>query len=466
MSLVLLSLLPTLYGEDTNTKEGKDALKNDHGPNAGQHNSAFGFDALYNNTLGSDNTGIGFDALATNKGGSDNVAVGSQALVGNTTGDANTANGFQALLSNTTGVHNTGIGLAALAANTNGAYNTGIGSEALVSNTTGSENTATGLQALYSNTTGRNNTADGLGALLNNTTGEENTANGFAAMAENTRGSANAVNGFWALHNNTNGYGNTANGWEALISNTTGAGNTGNGWEVLFLNTTGRFNTADGLGALYNNSTGNYNTALGVNAGYNLTTGDNNIDIGNFNLSTSSSSDIAGQSDTIRIGHPSVHTATYIAGIRGITTGNANALAVVIDSAGQLGTISSSARFKKEIKPIGDASESLLQLKPVTFYYKNDNQGIPQFGLVAEEVARVNPNLVVRDEKGDIYTVRYEAVNAMLLNEFLKEHRQVQAQQKEMDELKAQLKEQAAAIQKISARLEFRQRSRQVAIDR
>src|SRR5207249_1179045 len=148
-------------------------------------------------------------------------------------------------------------------------------------------------------------------------------------------------------------------------------------------------------------------------------------------------------------GFGSPQTRTFIAGIRGRTTANANAVPVVIDSAGQLGTTSSSRRFKKQIKPMDQTSEAILGLKPVTFHYKSDSTGTPQFGLIAEEVAEVNPDLIMRDDKGEIYTVRYEAVNAMLLNEFLKEHQKVEAQEATMTELK---KDFQAAIAKLNAR--------------
>jgi DNA-directed RNA polymerase specialized sigma54-like protein len=160
-----------------------------------------------------------------------------------------------------------------------------------------------------------------------------------------------------------------------------------------------------------------------------------------------------------------------MAGIRGVTTGNANAIPVLIDSVGQLGTMSSSGRFKKEIKPMAKASEAILALKPVTFHYKSDQTATPQFGLIAEEVVKVNPDLVVRDENGDIYTVRYDAVNAMLLNEFLKEHRafaeeqhKVDQQQKEIDVLKNELKEQRSLIQKVSDKVELNQPAARVVL--
>jgi hypothetical protein len=208
-------------------------------------------------------------------------------------------------------------------------------------------------------------------------------------------------------------------------------------------NTTGSNNTANGLNALFSN-TGSNNTAVGVGAGSSLTTGDNNIDIGN--------SGVDGESDTICIGSE-FQTRTFIAAIR-VTTGIADAVNVVIDSNGQLGTASSSRRFKKEIKPMDQTSEAILALKPVTFHYKSDTTDTPQFGLIAEEVAKVNPDLVVRDKDGKPYSVRYDQVNAMLLNEFLKEHRKVQELGKGMEVLTAQLKGQAAQIQKVSAQLE------------
>ena len=206
----------------------------------------------------------------------------------------------------------------------------------------------------------------------------------------------------------------------------------------------GDFNTAVGNSALLSNTTGSSNIALGASAGITITAGDRNIDIGNTG--------VAADTDTIRIG--TIQTRTFIAGIRGVTTGNNNAVPVFIDSNGQLGTTSSSRRFKKEIKPMNSTSEAILALKPVTFHYKSDKTNTPQFGLIAEDVAAVKPDLVVRDENGEIYTVRYEAVNAMLLNEFLKEHSTVQELKNEIAALTATVKEQAAQIQKVSAQLE------------
>jgi uncharacterized coiled-coil protein SlyX len=193
---------------------------------------------------------------------------------------------------------------------------------------------------------------------------------------------------------------------------------------------------ASGVQALFNNTTGSSNIALGFNAGFNLTSGNNNIDIGNTG--------VAGDANIIRLGMMGTQRATFIAGIRDATTANANAVPVVIDSAGQLGTVSSSVRFKDHIATMGQASQAVFGLKPVTFHYKNDNQNVPQFGLIAEEVAKVDPNLVVRDEDGQIYTVRYEAVNAMLLNEFLKEHRKLEEQEATITEMMSAIAKQQA----------------------
>jgi hypothetical protein len=309
----------------------------------------------------------------------------------------------------------------------------------------GNANTADGAGVLLNLTTGINNSGFGYFALGNDTTGQGNTAIGRTALLHNINGFFNTATGFDALRANTSGFWNTATGYRALYKNN-GVANTANGLQALLNNTTGTGNTATGFGALLNN-TGSNNIAIGNSAGSNLTTGDNNIDIG--------AAGKAGDIDTIKIGTAGTHFAVFIAGIRGVKTLNANAVPVVIDSGGQLGTMSSSVRFKKEIKPMDQTSEGILALKPVTFQYKGDATDTPQFGLIAEDVAKVNPDLVVRDGKGEIYTVRYEAVNAMLLNEFLKEHQTVQNQQKEIDALKAELKEQRAFIQKVNDKLEL-----------
>jgi hypothetical protein len=379
-----------------------------------------------------------------------NTAEGQDALFSRTTGDFNTAIGGHALYGDTTGNSNTAVGAFSLAANSSGAQNVAVGQGALRYNTIGIQNAANGFQALYRNTIGFQNTASGYQALYSNTTGEDNTANGSFALYANTGGFNNTANGFQALNNNTDGSENTATGVDALVSNTTGSSNTATGESALFRNT-GNNNTADGTGALFSNTTGNNNIALGAGAGQILTTGDNNIDIGNFG--------IADESNTIRLGVEGTQAATFIAGIYNVNEGG-TILPVYVNSNGRLGTQapSSSQRFKKEIKPMDKASEAILGLKPVTFHYKSDKTGSPQFGLIAEEVAKVNPDLVVCDENGEIYTVRYDAVNAMLLNEFLKEHCKVEKlegtvmqQRRDFEAAVAQL---TAQVQKVSAQLE------------
>jgi hypothetical protein len=325
--------------------------------------------------------------------------------------------------------------------------NTAEGQTALLSLTTGGFNTAVGFLSLRSNTTNSFNTAIGAGTLLANTA-DENTATGAGALLSNTTG-----------------FRNTADGAFALFSNTTGVANTATGREALFTNTGGNSNTAVGPGALIS-STGSSNTALGVNAGIAVTTANSVICIGSVGRN--------------------VNNGCFIGNIRSRQTQIADAIPVLIDSNEQLGTVSSSRRFKREIKPMDKASEAILALKPVAFHYKSDKTNTPQFGLIAEEVAEVNPDLVVRDKNGEIYTVRYDAVNAMLLNEFLKEHRKVEEQsckienqarkiqeeqttithlQKEMEIVIAHSKEQDSQIQRVSAQLQISNPVKRVAAE-
>jgi trimeric autotransporter adhesin len=356
----------------------------------------------------------------------------------------NTAEGNFALLNLTTGLFNTAVGLFSLAANTNGNSNTGVGASALRNNTTGSANTAVGADALNRNQNGFDNTAVGIQALFANTFGHFNTALGSDSLHSNRTGDANTALGVAALANN-NANQNTAVGCRALVSNTTGFINTAVGYATLFKNTTGLGNTAIGMKALENDTTGGGNIAVGVRAGSSIVTGNSNIHIGNSGL--------PGDSETMRIGQ--FQTATYIAGISGQTA--SGGAAVFVNTDGKLGTLTSSARFKTDIKPMDNTSEAILALKPVTFRYKKeiDTQRTPQFGLIAEDVEKVNPDLVVRDKEGKPYSVRYEAVSAMLLNEFLKARRQIDVQQKQIDAL-------TAGLQKVSARLEASKPASQV----
>jgi trimeric autotransporter adhesin len=275
------------------------------------------------------------------------------------------------------------------------------------------------------------NTAEGEDALFSLTSGYDNVAVGYQALYGNTSGILNTGTGYRVLYANTTGKGNTATGNGALSRNTIGGNNTATGYHALFLNTTGQNNTGEGKFALDANTTGSNNIALGCKAGSSLTTGSNNIDIGNVGA--------AGETGTLRIGTPGTQTVAYMAGVYGAIEPSGVYLTVGPD--GHLGTVASSARFKEEIRPMMDASEAVLKLKPVAFRYKEelDPEKTPQFGLIAEEVEKVNPALVVRTADGKAYTVRYDAVNAMLLNEFLKEHRRV-------EELEHEARRQEAAI--------------------
>jgi hypothetical protein len=313
----------------------------------------------------------------------------------------NTAEGQSALLSLTIGTYNTALGLYSLVSLTDGKFNTGVGAGTLLGNTA-NENTATGA-----------------GALLSDTTGGGNTANGVFALFLNTTGSFKMAAGDSALFNNAIGTENTAVGLSALLSNTSGSGN-----------------TAVGIDALLNNTAGNSNIAIGSGAGGSIITANNVICIGTA------------------VGD-NVSNTTWIANVFGTATVSGTTRPVIVSNTGQLGTVSSSRRFKKQIRPMDQASESILALKPVTCRYKTDKTNAPQFGLVAEDVDAVNPDLVMRDQEGKPYIVRYDQVNAMLLNEFLKKHRTVQDQQKEIDTLKAELKEQRGLIQKISEKVEL-----------
>ena len=436
-----------------NTGVGLNALNSN---TLGSDNTAYGYGALFSNTSGSDNTASGAGALSNNITGSQNAAFGSGALGANTSGGHNTAIGFSALAANTTGTGNTAIGHQSLAANVTGVDNTAIGGGVLTSNTV-SENTGVGHHALNFNTTGSYNEAVGADALLDNTSGSDNTANGYQALTANTTGYDNTANGYKTLWHNTNGFYNTANGDQALFSVASGFENTANGYEALYYNIgsdntangtyallwnqSGSNNTADGVLALFNNTSGNTNIALGYQAGYNLTTGGYNIDIGNQG--------VAAESRVIRIGTQGTQNNTFIAGIYNTAVSGS---AVVVNSSGQLGVAPSSRRFKENIRTMDDVSDVLYALQPVTFRYKPgiDPQSTPQFGLIAEEVERVDPNLVVHDQEHGIYTVRYEAVNAMLLNEFLKEHKTVEAQSTEIQNLEKKLDELQAVVKQLA----------------
>src|SRR6266498_3507065 len=416
----------------------------------------------------------------------------------------NTAEGQSALFSLTSGIYNTAVGIFSLESNAAGNFNTAIGAGALFA-TTSDENTATGAGALFSNSTGEANTAQGVFALFNNTDGSNNTANGLEALFTNRTGQGNTATGAQALFfnngdptNNEASY-NSAFGDYALFGNTTGYGNSAFGSGALDLNNSGSFNTAAGFLALGGSfalgdgtiATGNHNTALGAVSLSSTTEGFQNTavgagalannTIGSFNIALGSPTggNVTTASNVICIGHPglNVDNSCFIGHIRDALVAP-DAIPVLIDSAGKLGTTSgSSRRFKKEIKPMDRASESILRLKPVSFHYKNDSKRTTQFGLIAEEVAEVNADVVVRDDNGDICTVRYDAVNAMLLNEFLKEHKKVgeleatvaeqqKSFQSKLAEQERQIKALAAGLQKVSAEVEISRPTLQMVVNK
>jgi len=336
-------------------------------------------------------------------------------------------------------------------------YNTAEGQNALFSRTTGVWNTALGALSLFGDTTGNGNTAVGINVLRNNVIGSFNTAVGLNALYFNNGDPTNSEASL-----------NSAFGTSALFHNTIGDDNCAFGANALYSNTTGFGNTAVGAEALENLTDGRNNIALGSGAGGGSVMGNNNIYIGNGgNL----------ESSTIRIGIQGVQTKTFIAGIS--TAAIVTGAAVAVDGNGQLGVALSSRRFKRQIKPMDQTSESILALKPVTFYYKSDTTRTPQFGLVAEEVQKVNPALVALDKEGKPYSVRYDQVNAMLLNEFLKEHRKVERQADEIQQQKATIRElkremgtvldrlgeQDSKIQKVSAQIEANRPRSQVVLN-
>jgi trimeric autotransporter adhesin len=453
-----------------NTAEGQNALQNVN-TGVGINNTAVGFNALTSDTTGAFNVAIGSGALQSNIDGFQNMAIGAEALANNITGNFNMAIGFRALFMNT-----------------------------------GGRNSAVGAAALRNNAGAFDNTAIGSTAMRENTTGEENVAIGSGALSANTDGDFNAATGAFALQVNTSGERNTATGNSAMFSNTTGDRNVATGNATLGRNTAGDDNTAVGQGALFNTITGSGNTAVGQNAGSGFTGADsNNICIG------ADTPGVAGQSNTIRIGTNLAYggmsmfpigftigsgfpgngieylqfLGSSISIASGFPTTNGSSSCFVggifnqtplagshfvqVAANGKLTDASlSSRRFKKDIAAMDKASEGILALKPVTFHWKNDNTNEPEFGLVAEEVAEVNLDWITRNPEGEISGVRYETIPILLLNEFLKEHKKVEEQQasiadlkstvalqqKEMQVLTAQLKEQAAQIQKVSAQLE------------
>ena len=353
--------------------------------------------------VGSFVAAIGEDGSVTCEDGGDanaNTSYGESALsaVGDASG--NTAIGYQALRDNVSGRWNTATGADALGKNTVGQYNSAYGVNALWRNLSGNSNTGIGLGALQQNSSGNNNTATGSGALSGNSTGDNNTAVGESALHDNAAGSANTALGYTALSSSADSDNNTAVGYAALWDHSSGASN----------------------------------VALGNFAGSGNTTGSFNVSI--------ASPGVEGENNTTRIGTAGEQRRAFVAGIRGVTTGIADAVTVVIDSNGQLGTISSSARFKTDVNDMGDASGRLLALRPVTFQYKGayDDGARPlEYGLIAEEVAEIFPELVVFGEEDRPETVKYRLLSSLLLNEVQKQHTTLSGQEAEIAELKTQL---------------------------
>jgi hypothetical protein len=439
-----------------NTGNGWQALSSN---TTGAENTANGFGALRVNTTGGANVANGYEALYYNTGGGANTATGWEALYSNTTGSYNTATGYQTLISNSTGVYNTASGTWALVLNTTGNYNTGSGTSALYFNTTGSANTASGYEALFSNTTGSyntangyqalykttgsNSTATGYQALYSSTTGYYNTANGFQALYGATTGSYNTAIGYAAIPNSSNTWSNVAVGYHGLLNTTTGDLNTAVGTEALALDVSGSNNVALGFDALYNN-TGSNNIGIGLYGGVSLTTGNYNIDIGN--------SGVAGESYVTRIGTEGTQAAAYIAGIYNNNTGGNY---VYVNSSGQLSSLSSSRRFKQDIRDMGDTTNAVMGLRPVRFRYKSQGaKGPEQYGLIAEEVQKVAPDLVGRGQDGQIDSVRYDKVNILLLNEVQKQHRAIEAMKQQ---LHAQINKQQQQIRAQQVQLKIQQ---------
>jgi Chaperone of endosialidase len=325
------------------------------------------------------------------------------------------------------------------------AANTAMGTDALIGLTSGYYNTAAGYVALYLNQTGSYNTAFGAAALFENT-GTDNTAVGAFALEVNGSGGGNTAVGYQALGSNTGGGENTAVGQQALLNNTGGLFNVAVGQGALQANVNGSSNTAVGETALLN-ATGGGNIAIGEKAGELLGAGNNNVYLG--------SSGASSESGAIRIGG-TAQTATYVAGI---STAQVTGSAVYVTSAGQLGVLASSERFKTDVAPMGSATTELRRLRPVTFQLKTDSSGTRQYGLIAEEVDQVYPELVIRDGSGKVQGVRYEELAPMLLNEVQQQERQLLEQQhklREIDQLKQQLRQQARQLAELQQQLRTR----------
>ena len=469
-----------------NTALGSGAL----GLATASSNTAVGWAAMVATTTGAGNTAVGAQALDANTAGTSNVAVGANALGANVTASNNTAVGANALLANT-GASNTAVGANALDANTSGTSNVAVGAEALGANSIGAANVAVGTGALQANFAAHN-VAVGFGALNANLTGTLNTALGYRAMAENTTSprnvaigshalelnnqSDNVAVGYSALALHTSGFGNVAVGSDAMASDTVSNSNTAIGADALKALTFGNGNTAVGYNALASSPSAASNTAVGyfalanaasgvgnVAVGYGaliVATGDNNVAIG-FNAGNSLTSgnnnvyiDHGGagaESNTLRIG--SGQSAAYMSGIHNQTASSGTD--VFINASGKLGTMTSSRRFKEGIASLGDVGPQVQALRPVTFHYKpefDDGGRVKQYGLIAEEVDEVLPDLVVRDAEGRIQTVRYHFLPTLLLAEVQRLERERVAMRRTHEDELAALRAEIAELRTLISR--------------
>jgi hypothetical protein len=454
LMLTLLGLSPIAQAVGPDTE----------GAIAGSNNGE-GIGVLVNRTSGVWNTGTGFEALNHLTAGNQNTATGLRALFSDTSGGFNTATGVLSLFSNATGFFNSATGAYSLAHNTDGSNNTADGYSALYFNSEGNDNTATGFAALYKNTTGGRNNAFGSRALQNHVTGDFNNAFGGSALGRDTGGNFNNAFGDDALLNNIDGMNNTAMGdlalqdsnanensafgAQALQSHQAGVRNNAFGFQALQHDVTGGLNNAFGALALKSNTMGNFNSAFGNAALLNLTSGSNNTALG-----SGAGADLETGSGNVYIGAGSSGVAaesnhTYIRNINLTPVNGGGTDTVTVNlTTGLLGHLSSSRRHKEQIKAMDNVSEVLYRLKPVTYRYKKeiDPSQILDYGLVAEDVAEIDPNLTVCNREGQIESVRYNAINAMLLNEFLKEHKKVQEQQAQIVELNSRVAKQDGVI--------------------
>ncbi len=332
------------------------------------------------------------------------------------------------------GANNDAFGYNTFPSNVSGGGNVAVGDAAMWKSSSGDENVAVGMEALELNVSGSDNVAVGSTALLFSTA-DGGTAVGYESLYNNTTGPYNTGTGFQTLFSNTTGSYNTAAGYQALFSNTTGGDNAALGMYSLYGNTTGFYNTAVGAGALMHLAGGSYNVAMGLLAGSSYTGSENN------NIALASSG-VAGDVGVTRIGSSGAQTQAYVAGIYGATA--SSGIQVFVNSAGKLGTATSSLRFKEDVADLGAASDELMRLRPVSFHYKapyDDGRRILQYGLIAEEVAAVDPGLVETGEDGQPLTVRYHFVNAMLLGEVQRQHAAIARQAAEIDGLKGTIED-------------------------